>query len=285
MLPELVVHHLTGVITGEPTSAGTTGLLDVRTLDWSAELCDAIDFDRSLLPDLQPATTAAGKWRGVPVHLVGGHDTASAVVAGASAGEAFVSSGTWSIAGCERPLPDTSEAARAAGFSNEQGALGGVRFLRNVTGWWLVEQCRQAWGGDVEGWLAAAAHVEDEVPIIDVDDPRFLAPADMAAELRAASGLHDAERAVVIRCAVESMAAATAKVLDALPPVTGTRVFGGGVPLESLLDALQRCSGPQVTTGPIEATALGNTLVQGLAWSFHVTGRSARPSRTRRVAG
>ena len=157
MLPELLVHHLTGVITGEPTSAGTTGLLDVRTLDWSAELCDAIDFDRSLLPDLQPATTAAGTWRGVPVHLVGGHDTASAVVAGASDGEAFVSSGTWSIAGCERLLPDTSETARAAGFSNEQSALGGVRFLRNVTGWWLVEQCRRAWGGDVEGLLAAAA--------------------------------------------------------------------------------------------------------------------------------
>ncbi len=276
MLPELVVHHLTGVVTGEPTSAGTTGLLDVRTLDWSAELCDAIDLDRSLLPDLQPATTTAGKWRGVPVHLVGGHDTASAVVAGASAGEAFVSSGTWSIAGCERPLPDTSEAARAAGFSNEQGALGGVRFLRNVTGWWLVEQCRQAWGGDVEGLLAAAARVQDEVPIIDVDDPRFLAPADMAAELRAASGLHDAEPAVVIRCAVESMAAATANVVDALPPVTGTRVFGGGSRSSLYLDALRRCSGPPVTTGPIEATALGNALVQGLALGVFTSPDDAR---------
>jgi rhamnulokinase len=264
MLPELLVYHLTGVITGEPTTAGTTGLLDVRALDWSAELCDSIDLDRSLLPDLQPATTPVGVWRGVPVHLVGGHDTACAVLAAAADGEAFVSSGTWSIAGCERPLPDTSETARIAGFSNEQSALGGVRFLRNVTGWWLVEECRRAWGAEIEGLLAAAALVEDEVPILDVDDPRFLAPADMAAELRAASGLDHAERAVVIRCAVESMAAATAKVIDALPPVTGIRIFGGGSRSSLFLDALRR-AGLRVTTGPVEATALGNALVQGLA--------------------
>ena len=124
--------------------------------------------------------------------------------------------------------------------------------------------------------LAAAARVEDEVPIIDVDDPRFLAPADMAAELRAASGLHDAERAVVIRCAVESMAAATAKVLDALPPVTGIRVFGGGSRSSLYLDALRRCSGSHVTTGPIEATALGNALVQGLALGVFTSPDDAR---------
>jgi rhamnulokinase len=276
MLPELLVYQLTGVITGEPTSAGTTGLLDVSTLDWSAEFCGAIDLDRSLLPALQPATTPVGIWRGVPVHLVGGHDTASAVFAGAADGEAFVSSGTWSIAGCERPLPDVSEAARTAGFSNEQSALGGVRFLRNVTGWWLVEQCRRAWDGDVDALLAAAARVEDEVPIVDVDDPRFLAPSDMAAELRAASGLEDAPRPVVIRCAVESMAAATAKVIDSLPPVTGIRLFGGGSRSSLYLDALQRCSGLRVTTGPVEATALGNALVQGLALGAFTSPEDAR---------
>ncbi|HXY94386.1 MAG TPA: FGGY-family carbohydrate kinase [Acidimicrobiia bacterium] len=265
MLPELLVHHLTGVVTGEPTSAGTTGLLDLATLRWSAELCDAIDLDPALLPSLQPAATPVGTWRGVPVHLVGGHDTASAVVAGASEGEAFVSSGTWSIVGCERPLADTSEHARCAGFSNEQGALGGVRFLRNVTGWWLVDQCRQVWGGDVEALLAAAARVEGEVPIVDVDDPRFLAPADMVAELRAASGLADADPAVLVRSAVESMALAVANVVAALPPVTGVQVFGGGAASTLFLDALRQRSGLRVTAGPIEATALGNAIVQGIA--------------------
>jgi rhamnulokinase len=277
MLPELLVHHLTGVVTGERTSAGTTGLLDVRTLDWSDELCDAIGLDRSLLPDLRPATTPAGTWRGVPVHLVGGHDTASAVVAGAADGDAFVSSGTWSIVGCERPGPDTSDAARLAGFSNEQAALGGVRFLRNVPGWWLVDQCHDAWPGtDTAALLAAAALVDDDMPTFDVTDPRFLAPADMVAELRDASGLADADPATLVRCTVESMAAATAAVVDALPPVTGARVFGGGAQSALYLDALRRRTGLRVTAGPTEATALGNALVQGLALGVYESVAAAR---------
>jgi rhamnulokinase len=267
MLPELLVHHLTGAITGEPTSAGTTGLLDVRALRWSDELCQAIGLDPSLLPDLALATTRVGAWRGVPVHLVGGHDTASAVVAGACDEDVFVSSGTWSIVGRERPEPDTSEASRLAGFGNEQGALGGIRLLRNVTGWWLVEQCRQGWeDADVDTLLDAAARVDADVPVVDVDDARFLAPTDMAAELRRAMGLpHDADPAVVVRGAVESMAAATARVVEGLSTVAGIRVFGGGARSELFVDALRRRSGRSVTPGPVEATALGNAIVQGLA--------------------
>ena len=99
-----------------------------------------------------------GKWRGVPVHLVGGHDTASAVLAGGRADAPFVATGTWLLVGQERPAPDTSGTAFAAGLSNELGALGGVRLLRNVAGWWLVEECRRQWGDpDLDGLLAAAA--------------------------------------------------------------------------------------------------------------------------------
>jgi rhamnulokinase len=138
MLPELVVHHLTGAITGERTSAGTTGLLDLSTDDWSEELCVAIGVPHRLFPELSPAGTLVGTWHGVSVRLVGGHDTASAVVAGSAPGHAFVSAGTWLIAGREQQLPDTSEPARAAGFSNEQALPSGVRLLRNIAGWWLV---------------------------------------------------------------------------------------------------------------------------------------------------
>ena len=145
MLPELVVAHLTGEVVSEITSAGTTGLLDLATGDWSPELCAAIGLPRSRLPAILPAGTRVGSWRGVPVHLVGGHDTASAVLGGARTGEAFVSAGTWLLVGREQELPDTGVAAQAAGFTNEQGALGGVRFLRNVAGWWLVEECRRIW--------------------------------------------------------------------------------------------------------------------------------------------
>jgi rhamnulokinase len=199
------------------------------------------------------------------------------VVAGAADGDAFVSSGTWSIVGCERPGPDTSDAARLAGFSNEQAALGGVRFLRNIPGWWLVDQCRSAWPGtDTAALLAAAALVGGDVPTFDVTDPRFLAPPDMVAELRDASGLADADPATLVRCTVESMAAATAAVVDALPPVTGLRVFGGGAQSALYLDALRRRTGLRVTAGPTEATALGNALVQGLALGVYESVAAAR---------
>ena len=112
----------------------------------------------ALLPEIRPPGTPVGSWRGVPVHLVGGHDTASAVLGGGRRGAAFVSAGTWLLVGREQPAPDTSEAARLAGFTNEQGAAGGIRLLRNVAGWWLVEECRRAWGDpDLDELLADAA--------------------------------------------------------------------------------------------------------------------------------
>jgi rhamnulokinase len=277
MLPELVVHHLTGAVTGELTSAGTSGLLDVHARSWSDDVAAAIDLPRSLLPPLQPAGAAVGAWRGVPVHLVGGHDTASAVLAGAGPGAPFVSTGTWLIVGREQASPDTSAAARDAGLSNELGACGGVRLLRNVAGWWLVEECRRHWGEpDLDGLLADAAALDD-VPVADAFDPRLLAPADMPATLANLAGLPDAaERAAVTRCAVESMAAATARVLRSLPPApeadpsdaaapTSLRVFGGGTRAPLLLDALARRTGLRVERGPVEAAALGNALVQAIA--------------------
>ena len=218
MLPELLVHHLTGVVTGEYSSAGTTGLLDVHARTWSSDITDRVGVPISLLPPLQPAGTLVGKWRGIPVHLVGGHDTASAVLAGTAADAPFVATGTWLLVGHERPAPDTSDAAFAAGLSNELGALGGVRLLRNVAGWWLVEECRRQWGDpDLDELLVAAAAVA-EFPIVDALDDRLLAPADMAGTIAELAHLADAtDRAAVTRCAVESMAASAAQVLASLP--------------------------------------------------------------------
>src|SRR5437762_5301292 len=259
MLPELLLHHLTGEVTAERSSAGTTGLLDVRRGVWSAELCDSIRVDPALLPEIRSAGTLMGRWRGIPVHLVGGHDTASAVVAGAAEGEAFVSSGTWLLVGREQLLPNTTEAARCAGFTNEQGALGGVRLLRNVAGWWLLEECRRSWGDvDLPGLLRAASTVSGDVPVIDATDDRFFAPTDMDAEVRAAAGLTtDADRATVARCVVESMAATTAAVIADLGEVDGARVFGGGSRARPYPDALRARTDLAVTVGPTEAAALG----------------------------
>jgi rhamnulokinase len=272
MLPELVVHHLTGAIVGERTSAGTTGLVDIRAGTWSDEVVEGIGLDPRVLPDILPAGTAVGTWQGVPVHLVGGHDTASAVAAmGAGVGPrpAFVSSGTWLLVGREQPEPDLSAEARAANLTNEIGATGGVRLLKNLAGAWLLEQCRPAWGDPEIGDLidGAAAVVDVPAARLDPTETRFLHPDDMLAEVTGALGhRRDTPPAVVTRLVVESLAAATADVLASLPGTgpSEVHVFGGG---QSALyrRLLAGYTGLPVNAGPAEATALGNALVQGIA--------------------
>ena len=214
LLPELLVHHLTGEVVAERTSAGTTALVDIATGAWSAALAEIAGLDPALLPPIAAAGTRVGTWRGIPVHLVGGHDTASAVAW--PAGPAFVSAGTWLLVGCERPEPDLGAAARRANFTNEIGALGGIRFLRNLAGSWLVEGCRPAWGDPgVDELDVAAAAVDPPDALLDVADPRFLHPADMLTEVTDALGLPgDAPPPVVVRGIVESQAAGTAAALD-----------------------------------------------------------------------
>jgi rhamnulokinase len=204
------------------------------------------------------------------VHLVGGHDTASAVVGGSTPGYAFVSAGTWLIAGREQPAPDTSGAAREAGLSNEQALPTGVRLLRNLAGWWLVEECRRAWGDPPLADLVAEAANAAPVEPFDATDDRFVAPEHMPSEIACACGLpDDAPRGQLVRAAIDSMASTTVTVLDALPhrdddpSCRGIRVFGGGARAPLLLDALQARTALPVSVGPAEATALGNALVQG----------------------
>ena len=228
LLPELLVHHLTGAILAERTSTGTTGLLDLATEEWSDALIDAVGFDRALLPAIQPAGTRAGTWHGVPVHLVGGHDTASAVLAmGPTSDEhtAFVSAGTWLLVGREQTAPDLSEGARRANFTNELGALGGVRFLKNLAGSWLLEGCRAAWGDPpLADLLRAAADAPADGALLDVEDPRFLHPDDMLTEVTSALGLPlDTPPATVVRRVTESQAAGTAAVLDQLGAIAPSR--------------------------------------------------------------
>ncbi len=269
MLPELLVHHLTGEAVGERTSAGTTGLVDIRDGEWSVPVAEAVGLDRAVLPPILAAGSRVGSWQGVPVHLVGGHDTASAVVAmGADpgVGSAFVSAGTWSIVGREQPDPDLSAAAQAANFANEISALGGVRLLKNLAGAWLVERCRPAWGDPpIADLMAAAATVDSPERVLDVADPRFLNPDDMLAAVTADLGLPaDAPPPVVIRGIVESQAAGAAAVIHELGGVSDVFVFGGA---QSALyrRLLAERTGLPVCAGPVEATALGNALVQGIA--------------------
>ncbi|MBA3653694.1 MAG: rhamnulokinase [Actinobacteria bacterium] len=270
MLPELVVHHLTGALTGEVTSAGTSALVDVATGTWSAELVDDLDLDPTLFPPIARAGAPVGRWRGVPVHLVGGHDTASAVAACSSPpGAAFVSAGTWFLVGALRSGPDLSSEAREANFSNEPAISQGVRFLKNVTGLWLLERCRAQWGGPPLATLVSTAEATAPGPRFDPNDARFERTADMEAEIRSAAALPtSADRAAVVRCIVDSIAYAVAGVVDQLggligSPVTAIDVVGGGGQLPLLVELLRRATGVPVRVGPAEATAIGNALVQG----------------------
>jgi rhamnulokinase len=275
LLPDLMVHHLTGAEHAERSNVSTTALMDVRTGDWSWDLIDDLSLDPSLFPAVSGAGTLAGEWQGVPVHLVGSHDTASAFLgmpAGSRPGTVFVSAGTWVLVGVERPDPDTSAEALKANFSNEAGALGGVRFLKNVVGLWILEQCRQAWGGPPMGQLLEeAASLEEPVPTFDAGDHRFVSPADMVGEVEAAADLSPGSpREVVTRSVIESIVAGISGVVDELRSIHGVvtervAVVGGGARVPLLHELLSRRTGLPVVRGSQEATALGNALVQGLA--------------------
>nr|WSX72972.1 rhamnulokinase [Streptomyces sp. NBC_00899] len=292
LVPDLLAYWLTGSVGAEITNASTTGLLDARTGTWSRDIAAATGIDPALLPPLRepgtPAgallphvTAATGLAPGTPVVAVASHDTASAVAAvpATGAGAAYISCGTWSLAGLELDAPVLTEESRAAGFTNERGVDGTVRYLRNIMGMWLVEECRRAWAAQgrpvaLAPLLTAAAGAEPLAALIDPDAPEFLAPDDMPATIAAAC-VHTgrrppAEPGAVIRCVLDSLALAHRRVLHRAAELAGrdiTRVHlvGGGSRNALLCQLTADATGLPVVAGPAEATAIGNVLLQARA--------------------
>lgn len=283
LVPDLLGSWLTGVEAAERTNASTTGLLDATTRDWDPTLVAATGLPADLLPPLRDpgdrlGTLLPSLGGGVPVTVVGSHDTASAVVAvpATEPDFAYISSGTWSLVGVELDAPVLTDAARAANCTNEGGVDGRVRFLKNVSGLWLLSESVRTWeqGGeaiDLEALLAAAADVTAPVPVFDVGDDAFTAPGDMPARIAAwcsARGLAaPASRAEFVRSILESLATAYAETLRTIVDVTGTEVrvvhiVGGGSQNRLLCQLTADRTGLPVLAGPVEATALGNLLVQ-----------------------
>jgi sugar (pentulose or hexulose) kinase len=266
----------------EVANASTTALLDVATRSWATEIIERAGIPPGLFPplrrpgDLIGPITAEGL-PGVPLIAVGSHDTASAVAAvpAASPNFAYISSGTWSLAGLELAAPVLSEASREANFTNEAGIDGTIRFLRNVTGLWLLQECLRRWGSPpLEPLLAAAAVAEPLRFVVDVDDPVFLPPGDMPGRIVAwltRRGLPaPSGRAEIVRCILDSLALAYRRVLLAAQELSGqhadvVHIVGGGARNELLCQLTADALGLPVIAGPAEATALGNILIQARA--------------------
>jgi rhamnulokinase len=291
LIPDLLAHALTGVAGTERTNASTTQLLDVRTGAWSDELISALDLPRRLFGPLREPGDPAGKLLSgngsAPVTAVGSHDTASAVLAVPAADERFgyVSCGTWSLVGVELDAPVLSGASRRANFTNEGGVDGTVRYLRNVMGLWLLQECLREWGSpDLRGLLAEAARCTPLRTVVDPDRPEFLPPGDLPGRIRAEC-LRTGEpeprnRAEYVRCVLDSLALAyriTLRTAAALSgrPITTVHLVGGGARNALLCALTAAATGLPVVAGPVEATALGNALVQARALDAVPAGRAA----------
>jgi len=298
LIPDLITFWLTGERVAERTNASTTGLVSVADGQWDEHLITRLGLPRSLFPRLVDAGTRVGSVtprvlaeidasRPLDAVTVGSHDTASAVVAVPMTSDtaAYISSGTWSLAGVELPAPVLSEASRTANFTNEGGVDGRVRYLRNVMGLWLLSESMRTWDeagapSDLPGLLAQAGQVAGQVTIFDVDDPRFLSPGDMPTRIREYCVEHDLRpprtNVELVRSIIESLAAAYANTLRLAAELSGVRVsvvhiVGGGSQNELLCQLTANRTGLTVLAGPVEATAIGNVLVQARVQGF-VTG-------------
>jgi rhamnulokinase len=290
LIPDLLAFWLTGAQAAERTNASTTGLLDPRTRQWDVALAERAGIPSRLLPPLiDPGTRLGTTTEDVshrlggtlPVIAVGSHDTASAVVAVPARSDdfAYISCGTWGLVGLELPAPVVTEPARLAGFTNEGGVDGHTRFLHNVMGLWLLSESMRSWQrgrspGTLPELLDAAARVTGPVPIFDVDDPRFLPPGDIPSRIAEWCREHDlaAPRTPpeFVRSIVESLAQAFADTVRtaselAAHPVSVIHLVGGGAQNALLCRSTADRSGLTVLAGPVEATAVGNVLVQARA--------------------
>jgi len=292
LVPDLLAYWLTGRQVAERTNASTTGLVDVATGRWDDDLIARLGLPRRILPELVDAGTPIGfLLPGVAAEIgidpatavtaVGSHDTASAVLAIPASGDdfAYISCGTWGLVGVELERPELSEAGRLANFTNEGGVDGTVRYLHNVMGLWLLSESVREWERSeptisLPALLAAASAVDAPVAVFDANDPRFLAPGDMPGRIAAWCRENHApvpqSHAEFARSIIESLAAAFVDAVRAASTLSGRTVsvihiVGGGSQNELLCQLVADRSGLPVQAGPVEATAIGNVLVQARA--------------------
>ena len=278
-VPDLLSYMLTGNKVCEYTIASTSGMMDQGSRQFNLQLLQKLGIRTDvLLPVVQPGTRI-GTFEGIPVVAVAGHDTASAIAAVPAADEkfAYLSSGTWSLMGIEVAAPIINGESARLNFTNEGGIEGTTRFLKNITGMWLLEQCRKVWKAEGKDYSYAelveiARQEASFAGRIDPDDPRFANPANMVEEIkRALMPLTDrASDAQVVSCIYHSLADKYAEVLVSLQSfapykIEKLHIIGGGSANGLLNQWTADATGLPVVAGPTEATAIGNVMIQAKA--------------------
>ena len=293
-MPDLLAYWLCGRQAVERTIASTSQLLDPRTGNWAWEVIDALGLPRQIFGEIVAPGTVLGPIReavaqriglaGIPVVATACHDTAAAVagIPLTGTGSLWLSSGTWSIMGIEAGVPVTTEAALANGFCNELGVNGSVRFLKNISGLWLIQECKRQWELDGQSLTfaameAMAAAAPPFAALVDPDDASFASPGGMPDKIRAwcaKTGQPVPQDAgAIVRVAIDSLALKYRVVFDQIRTLTGMEfprlhVGGGGTKDTMLTQASANALGVEVIAGPAEATSCGNVITQMLATGF-----------------
>lgn len=280
--PDLLNYWLTGKMATNRSIASTSQFYNPVTKDWAYDLLEKLGIRTDLFAELVDPGTVLGDTDGLPVVNVGSHDTASAFAAvPVDAGEqcAFLSSGTWSLLGTELSAPVINDDSLAANFTNEVGVCDTIRFLKNMSGLWIIQELRRVWNEkDFDySWAAMEQMAMEATPFeyfIDASDSLFNAPGDMAERIReycVRTGQRRPEKhAEILRTAYEGLALLYASVYESLETLSDRsletlRIVGGGCQNGLLNQWAANATGRKVITGPVEATAIGNLMVQMLA--------------------
>lgn len=289
-LPDLLHYWLSGELLSERTIASTSSMLDVNTGEWDYELLEQLGLPTHMLQRIVDPGTVIGTLRAEVAEATGvspqlkvivpaAHDTGSAVAAVPAVGEdtwAYLSSGTWSLLGAELPFPNNSDAARDVPFTNERGVGNTIRLLKNIAGLWLIQELRRELqlAGDQRDFgelVELARQAEPGRTIVDPNYSEFASPGNMTAKLQSfARETNQPEPETVgqlVRCCLESLALCYAQTLDQLESLLGNRIdvlhiVGGGIQNQMLNELTASAIDRNVITGPVEATAIGNLLVQ-----------------------
>jgi rhamnulokinase len=296
MMPDLFHWLLTGEKANEFTNATTTQFYNPRAENWSSALLEKFDLPTEIFGDIVPPGTRLGNLRpevaetsglfATEVVLPGTHDTASAVMAVPAASQpggqpdwCYISSGTWSLMGVEVPQPVVTDQVRALNFTNEGGVGDTIRLLKNIAGLWSVQECRRVWkeAGQDRDWgelVALAKAAPPLASLVNPDDGRFVAPKDMPGEIRQScretgQTVPDTDGSV-IRCALESLAMRYRRVLGWLEQLNGRQIdtihiVGGGTQNKLLSQMAADACNRRVVAGPVEATAIGNVMMQAVS--------------------